>query len=313
VGYEATNASSPLNRGLENTARVILRIPALSNKGYRRGFGENDSSLNFLRAGEAGSDYGPLGFLGLVVSAFVLFFRFRNRILWPMSGAGFGSLFLTCYMTGWMPWNMRFLMLPFILFTLVLTIMVTQLKRAGRVWRTVLFGLAIISATLIPLSWGNKPPKDIYLALADRDAVMTKERSGMLEVIRKLKSLRDRNGSNPMLLSGGQDSWVLPILQIRGLIVFPCPHPTRASIEKAARQYESDHVYILFLNHPRDFDAPLTLLTRFAERDTALFEWRPPNPPFSPMTSNNPSNHLNGWVREETSQLTEECDGDRPR
>lgn len=279
VGYEATNASSPLNRALENTARAILSTPALSNKGYRRGFGENDSSLIFSRVGEAGSDFGPLGFFGLVVSAFVLLFRFRNRILWRLSAAGFGSMLLSSYMTGWMPWNMRFLMLPFILFTLTLTIIVTQLKTAGGVWRTVLFCIAIFAATLIPLSRVNKPPQDIYLALADRDKVTTKQRRGMLEVIRELKSARECIGSNPVLLCGGQNSWVLPLLQTRGLTVIPCPHPTTRSIQNAASQYRSDIVYILLLNHPRDFEAPLTLLKRFAEGDTALFEWRPPVQP----------------------------------
>lgn len=172
---------------------------------------------------------------------------------------------------------MRFLMLPFLLWTLAATIYFTAETRQALVCRRLLFAIAVFSAFVFPLCSYDKGPVDLWLSLADRDAMTMKERPGMLPVIRSIKAKQKQIGSTPLLLSAGGDSWVLPILQMRGLNVIPSPQIDLARIQQTAKQCNSDSVYILALNRRLGPELGLALIENFPE-DTSLLQWRAPQP-----------------------------------
>lgn len=284
LGLDAADQQSPIPAKLADLCRAILRTAGLENKGYRWDF--NDSNLQFLKVGwEAASDFGPLGTLSLLTAGFVLLSRSAKHILWRMAAAGFASLLLVCATVSWMPWNMRFLLLPFLLFTLVTVIWFTSETANGALGRIVIFVLSLYSAVVFPLYSFNKGPKDLWLSLADRPAMTTKERPAMLEIVRDLETRKAEIGTAPILLCAGGDSWVLPILQMRDLRVVPSPRVDLARLHQISSQQGRPLVYVLTLNRPLESQDGMILIKQYAEKDSALFLWSASKPTAIPAVT----------------------------
>ena len=272
IGLDLANIHSPFAVKLQELCRATLKLMLLENKGYRADY--SDSALVFYRAGgEAGSAFGPLGTMSLWAAVWILFTRPVRDVLWRLCAAGFAALLLTCATIGWMPWNMRFLILPFVLFTLATTILLTGPDARSVLGRRIFLFLALCSAIFFPIYSFNKSPHDLWQSVTNRDWVMTKERPSMLEVVSDLETRRGQIGHTPLLLYAGGDSWVFPILQMRALNVIPAPHIDRKRLQQAAAQYASDSVYVLVLNQQLTPGLEVTLIRTFQEPDTSLFLW----------------------------------------
>jgi hypothetical protein len=247
--------------------------------------------------GEGGSDFGPFGTFSCLTAGFILLGRPTKDILWRIAAAGLASMLLVCATTSWMPWNMRFLLLPFLLFSLVTVILFTSETAAGTQGRIVLLALLLFSAVAFPLYSLNKGPKDLWLSVKDRRAMITKERSAMLEILQDLEARQAEIGSAPILLSAGDDSWVLPILQLRNLHVIPFPQIDRPRLRQFSSQQGRLSVYILTLNRPLGPDCHAVPVKTYGEQDSALFSW----PVLEPIaTLNSQTNALtfvfaSGW------------------
>ena len=271
LGVDVADQQSPIPAKLADLCRAILNVTGLKNKGYRWDF--NDSNLQFLKIGwEGASDFGPLGTLSLLTAGFVLLSRSAKYILWRMAAAGFASLLLVCATVSWMPWNMRFLLLPFLLFSLTTVILFTS-ETKGLLGRMVILALSLFSAVAFPLYSFNKGPKDLWLSLADRPAMTTKEHPAMLEIVRDLETRKAEIGTAPILLCAGGDSWVLPVLQLRDLRVVPSPQIDLSRIRQLASQKRSGFVYILALNRTLEIQRNLIPIKKYGEPDSGLFLW----------------------------------------
>src|SRR5208283_2171784 len=102
---------------LENSARLVLNAAGLANAGYRSDF--NDDNLKFEKTGgDDGSDYGIFGWVAFTTSLVIPFFAPMKSRSRSFAIAGLASLGLICITVGWMPWNARFLLLPFSLFAI---------------------------------------------------------------------------------------------------------------------------------------------------------------------------------------------------
>jgi hypothetical protein len=277
IGLDVASRQSSFPSHLENLCRGILKLSGLENRGYGRGF--SDATFRFLKNGwESGSDFGPVGTLSLIAATFLLLTRRVRDPLWLMAGAGFGSLLSICGMVAWMPWNMRFLLLPFVLFTVAATIFVVHDASWSGLGRKVFLGLSLYSAILFPLYSYNKAPRHIWLSLTDRDAMTTLERPTMLEILKDLRARKSELGASPMLIYASGDSWVLPLLQMNEVQTVSCPHLSPSIIEEIAKAAHTTRVYVLALNRDAPEDLALRRIRIFTEDKTSLFEWQAPQP-----------------------------------
>jgi hypothetical protein len=272
IGVDLANRHSPFMAKLQEICRSILSLMHLENMGYRPDY--NDSTMTFVKDnGEAGTAFGPLGTISLWTAVCILFSRPRRHVLWQLCMAGLASFLLTCAIIGWMPLNMRFLMLPFLLFTIATTILLTGPEAQNVVGRRAFLFVALSSAVFFPLYSVNKSPRDLWRSITEREWITTKERPAMLETIDGHSRHREQIGTAPLLLFASYDSWVLPILQMRNLTVIPSPKIDLACLQQAAKQYASDSVYILALNQRLATNLTVNLIETFKE-DTSLLQWR---------------------------------------
>src|SRR5204862_2089756 len=104
-----------------------LRITGLHDVGYRgmpRGY--DDSNFTLLKTGqETGSDFGVVGFLSFVGSVWIVLRGSWRTPEWRLAASGFVCLGILCTIIAWMPWNFRFLLLPFLLFFFVFLLVVS--------------------------------------------------------------------------------------------------------------------------------------------------------------------------------------------
>jgi len=274
VGLDLANPETPSAAWLERFCRSTLSFMHLENKGYRPDF--DDAKLQFLKTGgEAGTDYGPLGTLSLWIAVCLILCRPARDDLRRLCLAGLGSLLLVCATVAWMPWNMRFLMLPFLLFTLATTIFLTGPESRSLFGQRLFLVLAVSSAILFPMYSYNKSPKHLWRSVTQREWMTMRERPSMTEIVDDLDARREQIGQTPLLLSAGGDSWVLPILQMRDLHVIPGPVVSLSLLRDAAARYHSQTVYVLLLNQPRPLEPGCTvaLVKRYGEPDSGLYVW----------------------------------------
>jgi hypothetical protein len=277
AGIDAANPQTPFETALENSCRQFLTFVGLPNAGYRADF--NDASMQFLKNGwEAGSDFGPVGALSVLVSFYLLFSRRPGDPLWKLATVGTATLALTAATVAWMPWNARFLLLPMTSFTLALTLWAHQTSQGRPFWRAAFLTLVVFSMAIYPLTSYNRRPLDIWNSLAHRPLEETRERSSMLQITKDLRSrfIAERGHVPPLLLNAGSDSWVLSILELRGAHIIPMPVLTSQTLAEMQAKLHSDDILILTLNHPLDpsVSKDVALLTAYLEPDSKLFEWK---------------------------------------
>jgi hypothetical protein len=210
LGIDGIDCRSGLSGLLEERCRNTLAILDLRDVGLRADF--SDRKMPFLKDGsDSGSDYGVVGFLALLVSSMVIWTVNFRKLYWILALIGFVLFALTCLTIVWMPWNLRFLCLSFILFGLSLALLIFD-ERNDRSWKQVTLGLIIIwSAISLPLHCGQRKPLDFWNAFFARADLSLKQNWDMKRVYDDVLRLR-RDNSDTWFLVAGENSWTLPFL-----------------------------------------------------------------------------------------------------
>jgi hypothetical protein len=209
-GIDGVDCRSGLPGFLEEKCRWLLGNLGLRNAGCRVDF--NDTNMPFLKDGsDSGSDYGIVGFLALIVSSIMIWRARFRKLYWILDFLGFTLLAFTCLTIVWMPWNLRFLCLTFILFGLSLAILIFE-SPSDRSCKQVTLGLIIIwSAISLPLHCGQRRPLDFWNAFFARMDLSLKQRWEMKQVYDDVIRLR-MNDAAPWFLVAGENAWTLPFL-----------------------------------------------------------------------------------------------------
>ena len=299
VGVDAANPQSPVAGWLTDAGRATLHFLGLNNVGYRRDF--NDATFSVLKTGlEAASDYGPAGALALLTALCLFVTRPLHDPLWQISACGLAVLAETCLTVGWMPWNNRFLLLPFMLFGLAFTLYALRDGPRLRTRRVLLLALLLFSAVVYPLHSFNRKPSDLVLAVTHGAALETSERPMVREIVRDLKDRVRAGETAPLLMTAGVGAWTYDVLKIKHLNVLPVPTLNRQTLAAAQAKTGASRLLVLTLERPLDpaLEAELRPLQAYPESDNVLYEWRrepaaggADQPPFTHFTE--------GWYPEE--------------
>jgi len=219
---------------LENSARLVLNAAGLANAGYRSDF--NDGNLKFEKTGgDDGSDYGIFGWVAFTTSLVIPFFAPRKSRSRSFAIAGLASLGLICVTVGWMPWNARFLLLPFALFAIATMIFAFH-DIVAKSFRRFLQILILFQIAVTPIiSWARKPT-DLLRSIFNREELVFSERPTLLPVYHALESLtvlRPR-----IYLMAGPEAWVLEFLKMRNIDwKLTCTWPATVADEYAGPVY----------------------------------------------------------------------------
>jgi len=207
IGLDGMHPARGLIRTWDLLCRAVLSWTHLTDVGYAGGY--RDSTLHFWKDGwEASSDFGFLGGVAFWFSLYAVFARRWQDPVWRLSAAGVGCLLVTCLSTGWMPWNSRFLIAPFVLSAVALAIAVARSSAGARVG---LMAAILFSGCVLPIYSFNKNPASLMASITDRRAFETRVVTGIASTqyfevkeglkegdrvltgpIRKLKELKDR-------------------------------------------------------------------------------------------------------------------------
>ena len=239
----------------ENCRRVLGWL-GLENAGLA-GLVSPDS-VSFLKSGrEITSDYGLFGGLAMVASAGIATLGWSRPRAARLAALGGGTLVLDAAVIGWMPWNSRLLLLPFILFAVATVAWILEIARPSRVLSVLGLLLLGSGAVLAPLTSFNRRPVDLVDAWLHRETFSTAERPGMgvlLTALRaEVKSLHERDpaaGRPNLCFVAGRDSWIE--------MLFGRPEWTAVPLDgldwwdRYAEREPSlkGPVYVLFLNYP---------------------------------------------------------------
>ncbi|MGA3171536.1 MAG: hypothetical protein ABSE62_11045 [Chthoniobacteraceae bacterium] len=284
IGVDASYYSNHFPDWMASRCRDVLQFLHLSNAGYSSFYRCNDGNMAFVKDNmEELTDFGPVGTLAILSALPCCFFISRRGLLWRLATTGFASLGITCLTIGWMPWNNRFLMLPMVLFSLALTLLILRPKEgwAALLLRIVFLLLLLFSAVFIPWRSFNKGPQFLWLSIARRDYVATKERPAMLEIVSDIEAIPRVSGASVLLLNAGEGTWVLPILQIplwqKKLQVIPTPVLTKETISEASKIDPGRRIVILTLDKPVASGLLENLVTikRYRGENTSLFGFEP--------------------------------------
>jgi len=233
--------SRALCADLENGARLALNAAGLANAGYRSDF--NDGNLKFQKnGGDDGSDYGIFGWVAFTTSLVIPFVAPMTSRSRPFAIAGLSSLGLICITVGWMPWNARFLLLPFALFAITTMIFAFHDVRA-KSFRRFLQILILFQIAVTPVISYNRRPTDLLKSIFNREELLFRERPTLLPVYHALEPLAPLHPR--IYLMAGSESWVLEFLRMRNIDwKLACTRPQFAT---AADEYAGP-VYLLLLD-----------------------------------------------------------------
>jgi hypothetical protein len=209
-GIDGVDCRSGLPGFLEEKCRLLLEALHLRNAGCRVDF--SDANMPFLKDGsDSGSDYGLVGFLALIVNSMMIWRISFKKLYWILNVLGFALLGFSCLTVVWMPWNLRYLCLSYILFGLSLAMLVFESPN-DRSWKQLTLGLIIIwSAISLPLHCGQRRPLDFWNAFFARSDLSLKQKWEMKQVYDDVLRLR-RDNSDTWFLVAGENSWTLPFL-----------------------------------------------------------------------------------------------------
>jgi hypothetical protein len=171
-----------------------------------------------------------------------------------------------------MPWNARFLLVPFTCFALALTLLSDGQDLFKRGMRWTILAIGVFSAITYPLMSFNKKPSDLLRAVMHREEAMFAERPGVLEIYSDLDQRTDDLRSTGLALVAGGDTWVLPFYAVDHYPVFPLPKATDTTLHNLAA-VRGGRLHVLTLARPdiTPQGPSLTLLRRYSEADSALY------------------------------------------
>src|SRR5262249_5281281 len=102
--------------------------------------------------------------------------------------AGLASLGLICITVGWMPWNARFLLLPFSLFAIATMIFAFR-DIGAKSFRRFLQILILFQIAVTPIISSSRKPTDLLRSIFNREELVFSERPTLLPVYHALESL----------------------------------------------------------------------------------------------------------------------------
>ncbi len=279
IGWHPSELEPSWQLSLEAACRSLLKALQLTDIGYRSGF--SDQKMKLFKLGwEAATDFGPLGTVAMIISALrVLVFRKKEPACW-VALAGWILLIVTAATIAWMPWNMRFLMLPLIFFVMAsLMTLSKMIDRRPWVFAGTVFFI-LYGAIVYPLYSFNKSPIDLVNAVQKREAAALKERSSMQEVFDAVRKYHTDSPATPWLLHAGSDSCVLGLLQMPEVELTISPKLETDMLNAAASKSPNGEVFILVLN--REWTFPVMTqnakqLIHFKwEHDSGIYAWHSP-------------------------------------
>ena len=304
IGVDACNPQSPVAGWLGTAGRGTLHFLGLDNVGYRRDY--NDDGFVVLKTGlEAAADYGPAGALALLTAIYLVIVRLPGDPLWKISAGGLAALGQTCLTVGWMPWNNRFLLLPFILFGVAFTLYSLRPGPRVHVRQIFLWVLFLFSAVVYPLHSYNRKPADLLSALTNREALSISERPTMGGIVADLEARARADHATPLLLNAGEDSWTYDVLKIKNLHVLPTPNLNQQTLAAIAARTGASRLLVLTLNRVLDpaLASELKALNSYAESNTFLYEWQRADLRRAGEDEKLVTRFAEGWYAEEKSPV----------
>lgn len=270
TGTEPWLKTDPSTHWMEQRCRDLFRIAGLVNSGYRSD--RDDSRLNFASKGwDSHSNFGPIGTLGLGIALLALIWWRPLETWWRLTVVAGALMGVVAYSVAWMPWNNRFLLAPFSL--LAIATVCLAWRTGWRQLRWVILWISIYSVIVYPLTSFNKHPSDLVGAIIQREQQEFKERATMLPVVASVRMWRKEHPEGEILLLAGSDSWVLPFLTQKDILVRPTSK-THLALDLAANLAANRPTAVLALNRSdfRHIEFPLRLLENFpSESGTTLY------------------------------------------
>jgi len=269
---------------LRRACAGALRITGLHDVGYRgmpRGY--DDSNFTLLKTGqETGSDFGVVGFLSFVGSVWIVLRGSWRTPEWRLAASGFVCLGILCTIIAWMPWNFRFLLVPFLLF-LTASLLRVSWYFERMPWLQLLALLVILHGVfLYPIGSFNKAPRDLWASIFHRDDATFKERPGVQPVVQAVRNAVAEEHMAVLFLEARTNAWVLPFFQIKKLHVLPRPRMTEAPVPAGLLQDgQSAGLLVLDLPFSPEEEKGWKMYRRFSKcdlqlYDSALYLWRNP-------------------------------------
>ena len=222
-GYESFFYNKPdFYSFWESLCRKVLALFHLSNKGlmYQWFFELNDSNIRFLRDGtENNSDYGLIGSISIWFSLLFVVINARTRsAIWYVISFGLLYLAMISVGIGWFLWTNRYLVAPF--FCFVIGFIFTLENSKHKISKYFVRAVIIVSISLAPFTSFNRGPKDISEMVNDRLNFQLKERPTLKPIFAALTSISNSLDHRAKLqLYAGEDSWILPVFEIKNFEV----------------------------------------------------------------------------------------------
>jgi Dolichyl-phosphate-mannose-protein mannosyltransferase len=270
IGVDVHRPESAMRLHLERNCLALLDFIGLRDLGT--GPAHRDNNLAFLRdKQEAAWTFGPIGFAALCSAWIILFTKRLKSSEWGLAAGGMISLLAICATVAWMPWNNRFLLVPFSLFTVALAIAIGT-RRKSPVAARLFVAIGLFTIVAYALEARPRNPRDLHKTIVKRTWFTTRERTTMLEVLRYLKREKDKYPGGIWVAAGG-DSWIFPVYDMAPDRFHSLPHPTPEKLAEIFSEGKGRGRALLTLNRSDLTEATLPTLHQVAafEENTAFF------------------------------------------
>lgn len=233
----------------ENACRELLRVLGLENRGGMLGY--SDRSLTFRKTGHEASDgYGPVGTLALLLLPVILLRRPGRRGPWRLAATAVLLLVLTSMTLGYVGGiSNRYLLLPFVLATLAVSLELEPLWRRWAPWRWGWLALLAFGAASPVLFSFDRTPRHVWMAIADRDTLRTFEEPSHRPILRAVQETMARCPEARWVVINQQLAWQTLFyeeLGARATIVGP-RQPIEARLAAIDAQEPSRPLFVLAL------------------------------------------------------------------
>jgi hypothetical protein len=266
LGVDGYGNQLGLSRFLESKCRKILHDLHLNNVGYCSLW--NDHTLYFDKGGlDCTSDFGLIGFVALLTSSVYIWRPALRNPCWTVVASGFAALGLMSFTIGWMPWNIRFLCLSFVLFGVAMAIIVFgELSRGF--WLRQFFGVMIIwSAFTVPILCIDRRPIDMARAFYAREGLTFDQNPYLQQVYDDVIALRRKEKGRWFLIATG-NSYILPFLALQSERWILTPRwEEMLNYPHSGKAVQS---FVLVLNTPIPAGLPVEIVKQYADNTYIL-------------------------------------------
>lgn len=249
---------------LEPLCRDLLHATGLLGKG--QSVGSSDRQLDFAKTGhEAVDGFGPVGTLALLAMPWLLATRSPRSGPWQLAAAALATLLAISWLTGYGPWQNRFLLLPFTLATLALVLALDRQWARRRAVRAAGLALLVFGAVVMPAFSFNRRPQDLWHAIVDRDRFTTREAPHLLPMLETVRSYRRKCPEALWIVVPRTGAWELLWYQTLGreAVIAPAGRFTPFTAEEIGEEHPGRPVFVLAIDPTVTVRAPLELLADF--------------------------------------------------